>query len=220
MIKRISRIVALTTPGLMLAMIGLAALPAGQAQASTSIVSYWGSSSSPYEATFSCSTPAEYNEGANPVIEVYNPCGGRVWVHYNSQAYCVNPGGLAYAIPSSELQWSNGDTANIQLTSNTSQCDSSGSIPVAWENGAGQGAEIVYNCDTGASIDTGYYIEQASNSTCDTRLWLHEDDNGGGNSFCFSPYTGTANFSAGAYWQLAGSENQAPCNAGDAPYSY
>jgi hypothetical protein len=58
------------------------------------------------------------------VVEIYNPCPYRVWVHYVSgsdiQPYCVNPGGgLAYHLP---LTWAGGDSADIQLTTNASLC--------------------------------------------------------------------------------------------------
>ena len=111
MMRRIAGMVgsqlALLVVGVLLVAGGLALVPAASASASTD-------GSGAVEAWFSgggtgvqlCSSPGTGYYNA-PVVEIYNPCPYRVWVHYVSgsdiQPYCVNPGGgLAYHLP---LTW-------------------------------------------------------------------------------------------------------------------
>jgi hypothetical protein len=124
----------------LLAVGGMAVFPATSASASTSasgsVVTAWFSG---YGTGLQfCDDPGtSFYNGA--VVEVDNPCGARVWVHYVAgttvQSYCVNPGGLAYHLP---ITWAGDDTTDIQLTTNTSQCDSSELFVLNWCSAGGE----------------------------------------------------------------------------------
>jgi hypothetical protein len=224
MIRRIAKVAGarllIMTSGLMLATAGLAALPAGPAQAATpSVVSYWGGTG--YEtdgSIYECGKTWDWPQGSSSVNEVYNPCDTRVWVHYvdegdpgASGSFCVNPnGGLAYGIP---LHWNGGDLSDIQLTSNTSGCDAS--VSVQWESDF-TFANKTYNCQPGGSYTvSGLTVDQVAND-CDTRIWLH----GPGNSAdCLNPSTGSFYYPDSSYTELQTTAVEAPCSA-VLPYPY
>jgi hypothetical protein len=231
MIRRIAKKATgrtvMVTVGAMLAVAGLMALPVVPASATTSsVISYWGASH--FEdsgGSYACGTTWEVSQGQNAVDEVYNPCDARVWVHYYSdnssvpQTYCISPGGgLAYDIP---LDWSSSVTfANIQLTSNTSQCDPGSPVGLAWEDA--DTSQIHSENDPCAYFTetiTGDFIEEAVNSGCDTRMWLHYSASGGA-SYCINPLGLLYQPPADAYWQVQVTSVQAPCSAGGAPYPY
>jgi hypothetical protein len=203
---------ATITMGLLLA---AAALPAAPASASSSVVSWWQPTGggAAYENTYSC-TPNNYGPQGRP-LEVYNPCGTRVWLHYDDTAtgqiyaYCVNPGGgLAYGFTY--------PVTDIQVTANASQCDYSATAGVWWASGVNNEVEDSYNCNVGDTFTwTGYVIVQTLNY-CNVRIWLHGSGN---SSLCISP-TGSAEISSSPYSELQMSANQTPCNAGGPPYPY
>jgi hypothetical protein len=122
---------AMIAAGLMLAAGGLAVIPAASANAGELLQAVF--SQDPDIASQPCSTPGDFTyPGA--AVEIYNPCSGRVWIHYTSgsgvAAYCVNPdGGLAYDLP---IKWAGGDTTDMQLTSNTAQCDQNNLFGINW----------------------------------------------------------------------------------------
>ena len=106
-VKLVLRPTGAITAGLLLVLASLAVLPAVPASAASQVESWWGTTSN-YKTYFGTCTAAgwQVQQGVFPVLEVYNPCSDRVWVHYVNlgagtvQSYCVNPGGgLAYAIP-------------------------------------------------------------------------------------------------------------------------
>lgn len=213
------------TAGLLLMLACLAVLHAVPASAASSVESWWGSATSPQ--TLPCNlVSTTVRQGAVPAVEVYNPCGDRVWVHYVSvgtgevQAYCVNPGGgLAYKIP---LQWSSTVTySDIQLSNNTSPCDdASKNLGIRWwqANSTFNHQTVDESCHIGTVFTKkGFYISGASNS-CDFRVWLHQFDNGTGNTKCLNPGNGYDVPPPSAYWQAQMSANQAPCNAGPPPF--
>lgn len=192
----------------MLAVAGLAELPADPASAASSVVSYWGSSH--YEdsgGSYQCGTSWQWRQGVNKIDDIYNPCSGRVWVHYVSvgtgqvQAYCVNPDGrLAYAIP---LQWNSTVTySDIQLSANTSACASGQTFAIAWENADSQIRTQSYTCLALTLTITGEFVEEASNLGCVSRMWLHESASGGGASYCINPGQAIYESPADVYWQV------------------
>jgi hypothetical protein len=234
MLRRLSKMIAgrilVVTAGLALATAGLSALTVAPASAANDVVvSYWGTGH--YEdddTTYQCGTTWDWEQGANAVDEIYNPCDARVWVHYVSegtgvvQSYCVNPyGGLAYDIPTSQLQWSSSVTyTNIQLTSNTSQCDSGDNAYVWWnEAGTGYEEEDSYNCFVDSEISySGFVVEQVQNN-CNTRIWLHINSSGTGGTLCMNPGQTTSNY-AYTFSYVDITANQALCASPGAPYPY
>ena len=223
MFGRIIKAAAVAAAGLTIAGAGLTALTAGQADAASSVVSYWGTTH--YEDSggqYACGSTWIINQGTNKVDEVYNPCNTRVWVHYYNngsgevQQYCVNPnGGLAYGIP---LVWSSAVTStNIQLTSNTSPCYAGVTASISWENPNLSYAGQSPACSSGATFTrSGYEVGGIANN-CDFRIWLHGPDN---SSLCV--YPGGSNFPGydSPYTELQMTAAQAPCSAGSAPYPY
>jgi hypothetical protein len=230
MIRRMTTMVrsrmALLAAGVLLAAGGLALVPAASASASTD-------GSGAVEAWFSgggtgvqlCSSPGTGYYNA-PVVEIYNPCGYRVWIHYVSgstvQSYCVNPGGgLAYDLP---ITWAGGDSSDIQLTTNAAQCDNAdgdvfelftltqGSTPLPMQ----------YNClpSYGKIFQDGYWIYELMPVNCNFRIWLHQNTDGSGKSLCIDPgyHYSEGTYVKDQYQQLQVTNVQAPCSAGGAPY--
>ena len=223
MMRRIARITigrtAMIALSLLLALAGLAALPAGPASASSPVESWWTPPSgggSTYENTYPC-TAYQYGVQGKP-IQVDNNCGTRVWLHYDDigtgriHTFCVDPGGgfaYGFGYPSSD----------IQVTSNTSQCDSSATFDIYWEatSGLPNVVEGVYSCHVGrVETKAGFIIEDAYNG-CDTRMWLHEYANGSGSSLCMSTGVYEDNLST-RYGQVQSSYNQVGCSGGSAPH--
>ena len=226
---RVARIAA----GLALVVAGLAVLPAGPASASSNIVAVWSDQSDYVQV--SCSQPGTYTYGSR-AIQVYNPCGDRVWLHYydNSNGhvytYCVNPGGgLAYDFPY--------PFTDLQLTNNPNPCWASNAFfTVAWLKNANPPLPPVWNdygCQMGQSITvSGMWVYAAWNNesstnqgpgTCDFRIWVHEYDNGTGQSACLDPggtIPASLGYTSPVYWQVSETYNQAPCNAGGPPFPY
>jgi hypothetical protein len=209
---------------------GVAALPATSASAST-IAEVWFSGEG--TGIQVCSDPGTFYYSGS-VVEVYNPCSVRVWVHYTAgtavQSFCVNPGGgIAYDLP---ITWASVDTTNIQVTTNSALCDDRGGakgltpIVVSWDTGLGLYQQS-YNCDPAQSKqslgeDTMFWIQ----SFCDFRIWVHANDDGSGASHCLDP-NWNATVGQGIYdppsetefKQFLVSEIQAPCAAGSPPYA-
>jgi hypothetical protein len=77
-----------------------------------------------------------------------------------------------------------------------------------------------YYCQPGGGPDyvPAYYVYQVWNVGCDFRIWLHSQDNAGGQSFCISPGVLTQAWNSAAYVQVTETNNQAPCSAGGPPY--
>jgi hypothetical protein len=206
------------TAGLALALASLAVIPAAPAFASGSVVSWWTppAGGSVYPSTYSC-TAYQYGVQGRPV-EVYNTCGTRVWLHYDDTAtgrilaYCVNPnGGLAYGF--------NYPNADIQVTSNTSQCDAGATFSIWWQSTSSTYVEEdTYSCAGGGAVArTGYLIAAAYNG-CDSRMWLHQYANGTGNGLCMNTGATTGPYSS-QYLQAFVSGNQTGCDAGGPPYT-
>ncbi len=205
------------TVGLLLAVGGLAALPAVPANASSTVVAWWNlPGGGAEELSFYCSEIGTSTIGGN-ALEVYNPCGTRVWLHYydlsnnHIYAYCVNPGGaLAYdfSYPYSDLQ----------VSSNPEPCDYEHTFMGNWDNEL-HITEDTYGCEMGVVTTLPGSSVISVNSGCNFRIWLHQHDDGTGNAYCLSP--GLYNsFNYGAYWQIQETYNQTPCSAGGAPYGY
>ena len=223
MMRRIARItmarVARIAAGLALVVAGLAVLPAGQASASSNIVAVWSDQSDYVQV--SCSQPGTYTYGSR-AIQVYNPCGDRVWLHYydNSNGhvytYCVNPGGgLAYDFPY--------PFTDLQLTNNASQCDAGVYWVINWfPDGSPVAVPQTWSCDMGAPPFTwpGYFVGWITDGGCNFRIWLHQNSNGTGNSECVYGKGDSPTNTSPAYLQVQETYNQAPCNAGGPPYPY
>ena len=239
MMRRIARIarsrIAAIAMGLLLAVIGMAALPAAPASASSNVSAVF-SGDSDY-ATPSCSAPGTYYYPGS-ALQVYNPCSTRVWVHYTSgssvQAYCVNPGGaIAYDLP---IHWASGDTSDLQITSNGSPCYASNAFfTVAWLGSCSvcTPAWNPYPCHLAQPLaNSGLWVyavwnnESSTNQgpgTCPFRIWVHQYDNGTGMSACIDPghtIPASLGFTSPVYWQVLETDNQAPCSAGGPPYPY
>jgi hypothetical protein len=223
MLSRLTKIAAgrilIIISGLMLAAAGVTALSAGPAHASTpSVISYWGNTGVATDGTiYDCGTTWLWQQGSSAVNEVYNPCNARVWVHYVddgdpslSGTYCVNPDGLAYDIP---LQWNKNDQTNIQLTSNTSLCDST--VGVTWEANL-QFAGKTYDCQPGGSYTVADFTVDGLANDCDSRIWLHGPGN---SSDCIEPTSGTFYDEGSQYTEVQTTAVQAPCSAVQ-PYPY
>jgi hypothetical protein len=227
---RIARsLVTVMAGGMLVAGAGMAMPPAASAS-SSSVVELWFSNSG--TGLQLCSDPGTfYYDGA--AAEVYNPCGGRVWVHYTAgttvQSYCVNPrGGLAYDLP---ITWKAGDTTNIQVTTNTTQCDASATgvaLPfiVEWVPPDYLLHQEPYDCNPSASdLFLGGNSIGALETFCNFRIWIHVGDDGSGASYCIDPNpsaTGDQGYSPPndrEFWQVRTTNIQAPCNAGSPPYT-
>ena len=227
MIQRIARIarsrIAAIAMGLLLAVVGMAALPAAPASASSNVSAVF-SGDSDY-ATPSCSAPGTYYYPGS-ALQVYNPCSTRVWVHYTSgssvQAYCVNPGGaIAYDLP---IHWASGDTSDLQITTNSSQCDSGTYWGINWFNNGFLAASQTNACQMDGNgnpfTEPGLYVGWVADGGCNFRIWLHQEDNGTGASYCINGKGDTPTFHNPLYYQVQETYNQAPCNAGGPPYPY
>jgi hypothetical protein len=224
MIQRIARIgrsrIALTTAaGMMLAAGGMAALPAAPASASTTVVAVF--SSAPEYVTPLCSEQGTYSYGGY-AAEVYNPCGTRVWVHYYSgsaiESYCVNPGGgLAYDLP---ITWAGGDTSDLEITGNTSQCDSGTFWGINWFANGFLVSTNTNACEPNNTFTHpgNVYVGWISDGGCDFRIWLHNDNTGA--SYCMNAAGDSPMWHTAVYLEAQETDNQAPCDAGGPPYPY
>jgi hypothetical protein len=204
---------------MMLAIGALTVLPAVSASAAGSVQSWWTPTGggSTYENTYNC-TAYQYGVQGKPV-QVDNNCGTRVWLHYHDTAngqiyaYCVDPGGgVAYdfGYPS----------ADIQVTTNSSQCDSGSSFDIWWQSTSGPPVfEQSYSCSVGkVETKSGYLVVEAYNG-CNTRMWLHEYANGTGGTLCMNDGETTGPYTAPyPYLQVQVSYNQVTCSAGGAPH--
>ncbi len=228
MIQRMARIgrgrVATIVAALLLGGGALAALPAPAASAASSAVSWWNVGGSAVELTFFCDNPQLSTlPSGDYALEVYNPCGYRVWLHAYSgstiYAYCVNPGGgLAYALPR--------HYTDIQVTTNPALCDnaSNNHAHVTW---LGPGTNNIvgfnYTCQRlDSKYVQGYWVNEVGNS-CNVRMWLHQYDNGTGAALCVDAgqvVPGGLGWTSPVYWQVQVTTNEAPCNAGGPPYPY
>jgi hypothetical protein len=236
-----ARIVA----GLALVVACLVMFPAGPASASSMVVGIWSDQTD--DALVPCGSPGTYTYGSK-ALEVYNPCGDRVWLHYydnaNGQVYtfCVNPGGgLAYGFSY--------PFTDLQLTSNPSPCYASNAqFEIAWWNGSNIPTFYTFACNPGQAFTNiaggpgrGNWVlavwndESATNQgpgTCNFRIWVHQTDSGTGQSACMDPgstlppglpFPGVLNgggYQTPVYWQVQETYNQAPCSAGGPPYPY
>lgn len=216
---------ATMTMGLLLAVAGVAALPAASASASGSVVAWWTSGGSAYENTYTCAAQDPGPQGRP--LEVYNACGTRVWLHYDDAAngriytLCVNPGGfLAYGFTDSGgfLAGTSQAVTDIQVTNNTSPCDASESLYIVWLRGSVT-SQGYYSCEGQPPITNGGQNVSYATDGCVGRVWLHENENGSGNSLCISPGYSDQPVPP-AYQQAQETANQAPCSAGGAPYPY
>jgi hypothetical protein len=219
-VGRRSWVVFAIAVGLLLAAAGSAVLPAAPASASTTVVAVF-SSSNEY-ITPLCSDPGTYDQSGS-AVEVYNPCSTRVWVHYYSgssvETYCVNPGGgLAYDLP---IRWAGGDTSDLQITTNKSQCDAGVSFAINWFAGG-------YLIDSESNVcqpnqtftePAGVYAEWITDGGCDFRIWLH-GENGTSPSSCYNGTGDSPTVTTKTYFQVQTTYNQAPCDAGGPPYPY
>src|ERR1700678_4317346 len=229
MIQRLARIgrsrLTRLAMGLLIVACVLAAVPPASANtpASSLVFAIFSQDSDP--ASQPCSTPGDFTyQGA--ALEVYNPCPYRVWIHYVSgsgvAAYCVNPGGgLAYDLP---ITWEGGDSSDLQISNNTSSCDLGATWGIQWSDNGGLIPETNGCQNTGngnpftepAPLFVAYVV-----GSCNFRIWLHANTNGSGASYCISPgSTGDSPSFGSLYHQVNESYNQAPCNAGGAPYPY
>jgi len=203
---------------LLLAAGGTALLPASSASASTTVVAVF--SSAPEYVTPLCSEPGTFPQSGS-AIEVYNPCSTRVWVHYYSgstiESYCVNPGGgIAYDLP---IAWARGDLSDLQITTNSSQCDSGTYWGINWfVNG------YLVNPESSACQPNNTFTESkpqyvgwVTDGGCDFRIWLHGT---GGATYCINDKGDTPTFHTPLYYQVQETYNQAPCDAGSPPYPY
>jgi hypothetical protein len=216
------RLMSALAAGWLLAAGAVAVLPAGPASASDDLTAWF--SQDPDTALQPCTTPGTFwYPGA--AQEVYNPCGGRVWVHYISGSavatFCVNPGGLAYDLP---ITWQPGDSTNIQLTSNTARCDAGNGFELYTLVGVGTTPlPSPYNCTNyGAIPETNSWIYLVQPYDCNTRIWLHQNPDGTGNSLCIGPpglHDSVGPFTEDEYQQALTTNVQAPCSAGGPPYS-
>src|SRR5713226_8670379 len=220
MVKGARGRVAAVAMCLLLAAGGLAALPAVPAGASTTVVAVF-SGDVCYYATPLCSLLVTYHYGGK-ALEVFNPCSDRVWVHYISgstvQEYCVNPGGgLAYDLP---INWAGGDISDLQITTNKSPCDAGADFEAYWLACAGGCIPLPspFGCQMNHPpiTATGLWVYEVGIDGCNFRIWLHEHDDGSGNSVCIDPgpHDVVGYYPAGAYWQVQETDNQAPCSAG------
>jgi hypothetical protein len=232
MMRRIARIAtsraATIAMGLLLATVSLGGITTTPASAAGSIVSWWqpAGGGTAYENNYSCSAQNDGLQG-HP-LEVYNACGGRVWLHYDDAAagavysYCVNPGGfLAYGFNDSG-GWlaSFGKVAtDIQVTANTSPCDAGPNLDVTWLNGNG-GDPKSYHCEGQAPVSRPAYSVFYVGNGCLTRVWLHQTAAGTGNTACVSPGSGLEPSPSDEFLLVQETPNQAPCSAGGPPYSY
>jgi hypothetical protein len=233
---------------LALAVGGAAAIPSVPAGAATLVNATWnlGTAANPdYESvTPLCSDPGTYTYGGR-AAQVYNPCSGRVWLHYYDTQndkiipYCVNPrGGLAYdfSYPFTDLQ----------VTTNPNPCwASNAQFTIAWWNGGdGPPNWYTFSCNNGETfINTdggpgrGWWVYTVQNDesntnqgagTCPFRIWLHATDSGTGQAACLDPgntlppntFPNGGGYSKPVYWQVQETANQSPCSAGAPPFPY
>jgi hypothetical protein len=198
----------------------IAGLPVGPARASTlSVVSYWGVNGYKADGSiYQCGKTWYWPQGNIAVDEVYNPCNTRVWVHYDDQTdpgaseeFCVNPdGGLAYGFP---LHLNSNDISDIQLTSNTSPCDST--VSVIWEANL-QFQTKTYDCQPDSSATLSGFTVDGFANYCDSRIWLHGSGN---SSHCVDPTTGSFYATNSPYSQIQMTNVEAPRSA-TPPYPY
>lgn len=243
MLRRISRVVSGRAAGpaaaVMLVLAAVAAAPAVPAQAASSVPEVfvgpagtrnpnWGSLDNGSQTPWTCAYAWQTQQHSEQVDEIYNPCNTRMWVHYyygsTYAEICVNPGGgLAYSVPFLTA-WKSGDTADIQLSGNTSPCLANTlGLQVTWSDGT---RDQDYCGIAESTSSSANWITAAINS-CDTRVWLHIDNSGKGVTICLDNYNSGAEnsyylnpTSATTFFQYQLTLNQAPCSAGGAPYSY
>jgi hypothetical protein len=212
----------------MLAGGGILTLPSASAStsasASDSVVTIWFSGGG--TGIQLCDDPGTFfYTGA--VVEIDNPCGGRVWVHYVAgtavQPYCVNPGGgFSYDLP---ITWKGGDSTNIQVTTVADQCDDApgNQFYLATLDCGCTPLPMLYGCvmNYPPIYEAGYWVYELQDVYCNFRIWLHQGD-GTGNSYCIDPnvdHVQLGPYSKDQWEQVQTTFNQAPCSAGGPPYT-
>lgn len=196
---------------------------------------------------YACTT-GQTNQGGSVVVYVDNGCSGRVWLHANTDgsgdAYCINPGAQAYSSPQSVGAGLTFPGAGYfeqasYNAANTNACDSGTRVTTNWFNGIYNqnttGTSYPANCIQGTTYWAAnpfsvplappwYYLLTLTN-TCNTRIWVHQNQDGTGAAYCISPagwasdkYDATTG--AAFNWeqnyggeQIQISANQAPCYA-------
>lgn len=207
--------------------IGLALGPAVAASASSGVTVTWVTLYGSHTQTYSCSGTQTYSGW--DVAYVSNGCGGRVWLHGTTSgggaAYCVNPGAIAYGAI--------GGYKQFLVSGNPVACDANVQLSPGWVDSpilptalVGTTAICVdgqpYNLYYDGQPFPGYWWLFQIVNKCNTRIWIHGNSNGSGNSYCISPgATYTWENANGNSWnggnggeQFVVSGNQAPCSAG------
>ena len=187
---------------------GLTAGPAVAANASAGVTVTWVTDLGTYSHTYSCSG-TETHDGWD-VAYVSNGCGGRVWLHGQTNgggaSYCVSPGAITYGIGSYE---------ELLVSGNKLPCDSGVEGTVAWQ-GPQSLFDQTYVCSDGYTDNESPYLVGVVVNPCQSRIWIHGSS---GNAIqCVSPhtkYSTTAKqFSLGPV-EFQITANQAPCSAGN-----
>jgi hypothetical protein len=78
-----------------------------------------------------------------------------------------------------------------------------------------------YYCGSPQTVTWVQHSVAAVVDNCDSRVWLHQYDNGAGTSVCVdksNQYPPLASNPATTMWQFEETLNQAPCNGGASPY--
>lgn len=190
--------------------IGVSAGPAVAASASSGVTVTWVTLYGSHTQTYSCSGTQTYNGW--DVAYVSNGCGGRVWLHAQTNGggatYCVNPGAIAYGAI--------GNYEQILVSGTQAECDAGAEDQVQWSDGA----ITPYSCVDGFTANDynpvagGWaYILKLTNN-CNVRVWLHDNPAGTGAIACVSPHAIYTSGSQPQGVQFQMTANQAPCSAG------
>jgi hypothetical protein len=163
-----------------------------------------------YEVSCTPGSHAISEAAVGGVIAAANGCGTRIWIHQNPDgsgwSYCISP--YTYTTVPGWAYW----PEQILVSANTAGCGA-GSIATKFTLYGTQG-----DADTGCIggshgiSEPGLFGVTAAANGCGTRVWLHQNSDGSGWSYCISPYTYTT-VPGWAYWplQLLVSSNTASC---------